>query len=270
MNLRFFLSMTMGALLVLGRPAVAAGNPAVLLDLVGHQGMLTYRLVKSYCQVGNDVRMTVAVEELKSSLAEFDANLSRLKELGVGEGGAKALAELERLWPAVRDLAKAPVARDQAPKLFAAAQALQVPTEALTGLLGDLIPQGRESQFYLANRQRILSQELAALYMLQSWGFDDEAYQKAYRVVVSAFEEGLLLLGTAPNRPALVVDKMKSAVKRWDMMKVSNQDGSSNFMPNMAVRMLDGILLDIEAVAAAYLHEIQVGGGAAPVREEQE
>jgi hypothetical protein len=263
MNLRSLWYVMLGVLLVFGRPAAAAEKPSVVLDLVGHQGMLAYRVAKAYCQIGNDVRLTVALDELKASLSAFEGNLKRLKEIGVGGDGKAAVAELERLWPALRELAKAPVAREKAPALFADAQALQTPVNTLVEMFADLLPNGRESQLYLANRQRILSQELAALYMLQSWGFEDEAYKAEYREVVATFDEGLLLLSTASNKPPLVVEKLKAASKRWEMMKVSNQDGSGDLMPNMAVRMLDGILENIEAVAAAYLNEVEVGGAPA-------
>ena len=254
--------------LVVWRPAAAAESPAVALDLAGHQGMLAYRIVKTYCQIGSDVRMTLATQELKDALAAFEGNLKRLREIGVGEEGGAAVAELERLWPPLRDIAKAAVQRDKAEALFAAAVALQAPAETLKDAMADKLAQGREGQLYLANRQRVLSQRLSALYMLLSWGFAKPEYQEAYREVMSAFEEGLLLLSTAPNRPQMVVEKLKVASKKWEMMKTSNQDGKSEFMPNMAIRMLDGILESIEAVAAAYLNESQVGAPKAAVAEE--
>jgi len=242
------------ALSLAAAPAAAVEEPAALLDLAGHQGMLAYRIVKDYCQIGHDVRMTVAAGEMKESIEAFEANLKRLKTGGVGEAAAGALAELEGGWPAVRDTAKAQPAKEKAEKLYADASKLSAAAEKLVDAFADRMENGRESQLYLVNRQRLLSQRLAALYMMQSWGLEGEDYRNAYKEVVAAFDEGLLLLSTAPNRPPLVTDKLKQASKKWEMMKVSNQDSSENMMPNMAIRMLDGILESIEAVAAAYLN----------------
>ena len=67
------------------------------IDKAGRQRMLTQRIVKSYCQMGQDVRYRVADKHLKGAIVLFEEQLAQLKAFNKEPETDRALQLVDRL-----------------------------------------------------------------------------------------------------------------------------------------------------------------------------
>ncbi len=68
------------------------------INKAGRQRMLTQRIVKSYAQMGQDVRYRVAEKSLRDSIVLFESQLQQLKGFTQDRETQRGLQLVERLW----------------------------------------------------------------------------------------------------------------------------------------------------------------------------
>lgn len=233
------------------------------LDLAGQQRMHAQRTLKAYCQMGQEIRYLAASDQLKQTRTEFKANHQALTEMSLPAGAQDSLARVLKLWAAVEDIIAQPVAKEQAEPLHSATEAL---LGELNGLFAVLAERTRETQSELlvqALEQEMLSQRVAALYMMLNWGFDSEAYRAAYSDAVAQFDETLMLLATSPaNNPETRAELIK-ITRKWEMLE-DNDQGANKTLPNLMVRVLDRIQEQMNVIVQDYIagHAMDTGDAA--------
>lgn len=171
-------------LLIADLPAAQAQadfNLSEAINKAGRQRMLTQRIVKSYLQMGQDVRYRVASKHLTESVALFELQLSQLKAFTQDPETQRGLALVEKLWTPVKTIATSPVQREQAEPLRKNAEKLLVAAHQVVLMLADQSGTNQGHLVNIAGRQRMLTQRMGNLYMLMSWKFDDAVYQQDYK-----------------------------------------------------------------------------------------
>ncbi len=222
------------------------------INQAGRQRMLTQRIVKSYCQMGQDVRYLVAEEDMEKAIALFEEQLANLKDFATATPIQRTLGQVERLWQPVKEIATTEVSRDQVESLRALAEKLLA--EAHKAVL-QLEQQSGTSQGHLVNiagRQRMLTQRMGNLYLLRSWGFDDPRYQADYDKAMAEFDAALKELMAAPENTPEINAELKKVAQNWAMFKLGNSGGKDRFMPALVVRMLDKILVQMNRITGMY------------------
>ncbi len=150
------------------------------INKAGRQRMLSQRIVKSYCQMGQDIRYLVAEKQRKASVDLFDKQLAELKAFNKDGETRRALKLTEKLWKPVKAAAMLKPSKVSAKKLRANAEKLLVSAHQVVLLLEDQAGTNQGRLVNIAGRQRMLSQRMGNLYMLQSWGFTDEMFKEDY------------------------------------------------------------------------------------------
>lgn len=222
------------------------------INMAGRQRMLSQRIVKSYLQMGQDVRYRLAKRHLRSSIVLFEQQLRVLKDVASDPETSRTLELVEELWLPVKKIATGPVQRDkakelreQSEKLLAAAhQVVLLLTEQSGTNLGQLVN--------ISSRQRMLSQRMGNLYMMMSWKFDDEVYRQDYKIATEQFDEALQeLINSNENTPQ--INALLHRVElNWNMYKLSDRMGEDRYIPGLVARMLDKILIQMNQVTALY------------------
>jgi len=225
---------------------------AEAINQAGRQRMLTQRIVKSYSQMGQDVRYTVADKQLNGSIKLFEEQLHNLQKFTTDSETTRGLDLVQKLWSPVKQIASGAIERKQAETLRQNAEKLLVAAHQVVLMLEE---QSANNQGHLVNisgRQRMLSQRLGNLYMLQSWGFTNELYRNDYDKAKGEFQEALHELIAAQENTPKISKNLKEVSQKWDVFKLSDRMGDGEFVPGLVARMLDKILIQMNDITGMY------------------
>ena len=243
-------------ILVSGLPQTAFAEQgmtmAEAINKAGRQRMLTQRIVKSYCQMGQDVRYRVASKHLKGSIKLFEEQLAQLKTFTNDSETKHGLELVEQLWEPVKLNAAAGIDRDRAERLRSDAEKLLIAAHKVVLLLEHQSDSNQGHLVNIAGRQRMLSQRLGNLYMLLSWKFDNPQYRADYNKAKGEFDEALHELTGANENTAEIQENLKKVSQNWEMFKLSDRMADSEYVPGLVARMLDKILVQMNEITGQY------------------
>lgn len=225
---------------------------AEAINKAGRQRMLSQRIVKSYLQMGQDIRYRVAKKHLGESIALFELQLQQLTDFTDDPETKRGLALVEKLWLPVKTIATGPVQRERAQELRDNAEKLLAAAHQVVLILAD---QSGTSQGHLVNiagRQRMLTQRMGNLYMLMSWQFNDDAYRQDYKTATDEFSTALQELRGSNENTQEISDLLYQVKLNWDMYNLSNRMGENEYVPSLVARMLDKMLVQMNEVTGLY------------------
>ncbi len=243
------------AVLVTALPTAAVASNLTMAEAInkaGRQRMLSQRIVKSYLQMGQDIRYRIAKMHLQDSIALFESQLRELKAFSQDQETQRGLELVEKLWVPVKQIATAPITREQAQALRENAEKLLAAAHQVVLILTDQSGTQQGQLVNIAGRQRMLTQRMGNLYMLMSWRFDDDVYRQDYRTATEEFSKALQELRGARENTKEISDLLYQVQLNWDMYNLSNRMGDDEYIPSLVARMLDKMLIQMNEVTGMY------------------
>ena len=244
------------------RQVIDAARTAEAINRAGQQRMLSQRLVKLYA-LGCSRTETAAVAVLmRESVARVEENLvlleGNLSAATYGDLTAAARAG----WQALRKVLEAEAKASELPRLDTLAEAMLAQANALVLALESSGLATQAAVVNTAGRQRMLSQRMAKLALLQPGAADKEAIDRELVETAAAFEEGMTRLGVAPLSTPEIRALLERGEKAWqDLRGAIPKAGQSAGRIKLAAAS-EELLELFDQLTEAYENSIQVLLGA--------
>lgn len=202
---------------VRARPAHAAGiaNLNDAINKAGSLRMLSQRMAKAYCQIGQNVWTDNSRRILASSIDLYQTRLNELKAFAPSADIKATYVDLDANWQRYhRLLVTAPSLADGQRVAELSEDSLRIAHLATTQLeLSSPTSVGR--LINIAGRQRMLSQRLAKLYMCRQWGISNPATDTEMGLAKREFLSAMDALAHAPESTGKIGDELSLARHQW-------------------------------------------------------
>lgn len=208
------------------------------INRAGLQRMLTQRMLKSYCQLGQDHFYSQPDEKLNDALTRYEQGLIFLLDYQTVTGVKDSLIDINKIWAEYKVLildtpkkgnVDALVKMNE--KLLSLSHQIVLDLEKLSGKeLGKVVN--------IAGRQRMLSQRIELFYLLRDWGFTDDYYINELAKSRKAFTAGLSYLNNYEANTEEVTALLKKAGKSYDLFSHSLDEKNNAYLISLTVRQL--------------------------------
>lgn len=223
------------------------------INLAGELRMLSQRIAKLYCQIGLNVLPGPAIGQLSVATVKFDTSLAVLEpEL---DGSANAMVAHQRLtdeWLRLKAAVAVAVSLEAAQALTRQAEATLAAAEHLTSVLEDDSKFAANRVINLAGRQRMLSQRIAANFLLRSWGVESAAVSRNLDSSVNDFSAGLSRLRARPDNGADINQELDEVAQQWEWLQASMAVDGAAAYPLIVAESADAILEATDRITSLY------------------
>jgi len=218
----------------------------------GKQRMLTQRMLRDYAMIGMNMDYSNPKEDLGKITAQFDTAIQELKEFKVNDEVSKSLSDVESLWaPIKKTLSQAPQ-KESMTALQESMEGLLKACHKTTVLITDSTGEKSSEIINLSGRQRMLSQRLASLYMIKSWGIDDPMLDQTMTQVLSDFSAAQQKLESSPLSTPEIQKELVNVKKNFQWFEMMGKKKSKKFIPSLIARSSDKILVSMDAATNMY------------------
>ncbi|WP_457667293.1 type IV pili methyl-accepting chemotaxis transducer N-terminal domain-containing protein [Thiolapillus sp.] len=227
------------------------------INKAGKQRMITQRVLKDYALVGMHIELGDPAQDLKTLIELFDSSLADLKQFSTSDAVNKSLAAIETQWTPIRATLQDAPDRDKAARLQEDLDKLLAACQENTRLIAQSADNKTGDIVNLAGRQRMLSQRMAALYMLKAWKLDDPKFREKLTSAMDEFTAAHKSLEASPlttDEIHVLLAKVKKSFAWFEMM---GRSSSNRVIPNLINKSANSIQADMDKATSLYAQSNQ-------------
>ncbi len=222
------------------------------INTAGKQRMITQQILKNYALAGMKMNLGSPAEDLKQGIAEFDNSLQQLQDFSTIDANAKSLNKIETLWKPIKATLQQPPEKGKAQQLQKELDSLLLACNENTKLLAQEAHSKKGEIVNIAGRQRMLSQRMAALYMLKAWKIDGVHFKEKLDNAMDDFSTAHQTLEASPLTTDQIRSKLASVKKSYAWFEMMGRSKSNRVIPALINKSANSILTDMDEVTTLY------------------
>ncbi len=219
----------------------------------GRQRMLTQRILKSYTLVGMENDIGNPGEDLKQKVELFDTTLEELDKFNTNSEIAKKINSIKGLWSPIKQKLLEKPKFEESATLQNDLDSLLNSCDTLTKLFIKVSGRTSTSIINISGRQRMLSQRLAALYLLKVWGTDDPKFQNKLEETMLEFSEAQKKLELNSSNTKEIRARLATVKKLFKWFEIMGRSTSGRYVPSLISRSSDKILNEMNIITNLYI-----------------
>ncbi|ADV46737.1 type IV pili methyl-accepting chemotaxis transducer N-terminal domain-containing protein [Nitratifractor salsuginis] len=245
-----FLVVSLGLFTSMGC-AIEIKSLAQAVNEAGRQRMLTQRMLKDYTMIGIGDTFGNPKEDLKKVMETFEDHLQGLTAFAKDEETKKSLEEQRKLWEPIKKMLAEPPTKEKATELQEKLDQLLKAADHTTKLFAKQTGKESGEIINISGRQRMLSQRMAALYMLKVWGINDPKFKEKMDAAMKLFGDSLERLRKSDLNTDQINQLLDRVKKNFMFFQVMNKS-QNRFIPSLIYKKSNDILKDMNTVTGLY------------------
>ncbi len=221
------------------------------INISGKQRMYSQRFLKDYAMIGMQNNYGKPKEDLVRTMDAFEKSLQALQQFKSDTITMKALKDEEEIWKKVKIILNDTPNIEKVPELQNLLEKLLKKADEATKDFVNLSKQKGNEIINISGRQRMLSQRMASLYLIKTWGVKDEAFAKKLQEAMTLFKESAKKLKAYPKNSEEIKHLLTKVDRSFLFLEMMNRS-KSKFIPALIYRKSDDILKDMDRVTKLY------------------
>jgi len=245
-------------LFVFNTPNHAYDNLNEAVNIAGKQRMLTQRMLKNYILIGIGNRFMQPRSRLIQDISQFDIALNQLQNLQISQKIQQDLTIIRQQWQPIKNrLLQQTPSIEILQQLHQKIDLLLKACHQVTQLIIKVSNTEISEIVSLSGRQRMLSQRMGALYILQISGIEQIEVKKKLKISMVEFSQALTQLSQSKLNSSEIKNHLKQVKKWFHWFEKMTQSETEIYVPSDISKVTNNILYEMDQVTQLYIKIIQ-------------
>ena len=250
---KLFATLWLGLLSFVVQPAQAEiTSIGDAINKAGFQRTLTQAMITNYSLILLEVHVSQHQRMLNEEAEQFENTLKDLQAYAPAADVKDAFDQVERLWGPFKQQITAAPQMGSLKALYADADELLKASHAAVRKLAGLTSEKEGRLTNIAGRQRTLVERMAALYMLEALGYEEEPYITDLANATMEFKLAETELEGAEQNTPEIRAFLKDVKTQFSLFEFSVTKESETYFPFVVSEASEKILEDMNNVVALY------------------